>query len=119
MKIQDDCVFCKIAAGEIPAKVVYEDDYVIAFHDLHPQATYHVLLVPKHHSENILILAAEEEGPVIVEKLLAAIAKVAEELGLTKSGFRLINNCGKEAGQSVMHLHIHLLSGKRLSEKIV
>lgn len=119
MRKQENCIFCKIAAGEIPAKMVWEDDNIVAFHDLNPQADYHVLLVPKHHSENILTLAEDEEGQTVIGQLLQAVPKVAEILGLTDSGFRLIINCGPGAGQTVMHLHIHLLAGRDLNESLV
>ncbi|MDI9461491.1 MAG: histidine triad nucleotide-binding protein [Saccharofermentanales bacterium] len=119
MRKQDNCIFCKIAAGEIPAKIVWEDDNIVAFHDLNPQADHHVLLVPKHHSESILTLAADEEGQTVIGQLLQAVPKVAEILGLTDSGFRLIINCGPGAGQTVMHLHIHMLAGRDLNESLV
>ncbi|MGI6090051.1 MAG: histidine triad nucleotide-binding protein [Saccharofermentanales bacterium] len=119
MRKQENCIFCKIAAGEIPTKMVWEDDNIVAFYDLNPQADYHVLLVPKHHSENILTLAEDEEGQTVIGQLLQAVPKVAEILGLTDSGFRLIINCGPGAGQTVMHLHIHMLAGRDLNESLV
>ena len=114
-----DCIFCKIAAGEIPSSKLYEDEAVIAFRDLHPVAPSHVLLVPKRHYENILELNkdAAEAGTV-----LAAINRAAEavaELEGLENGFRLINNCGADGGQTVMHLHVHLLGGKSLGPGLI
>ncbi len=119
MKTKDDCIFCKIAAGEIPRKFVWSNEDVIAFHDMNPQAPVHVLIVPRYHSDNILDLAAEQDGPEIFSKLLAAVPNIVDALGVSESGFRLIINTGKGGGQSVMHLHIHLLAGEGLSESIV
>lgn len=106
-----DCIFCKIAAGEIPATKVYEDENVLAFLDIHPQAPIHVLLVPKKHVENILAC----DGETITAVLNAAKA-VALQQGVAQTGFRLITNCGKHGAQSVNHLHFHLVGGKQLSE---
>jgi histidine triad (HIT) family protein len=106
-----DCLFCKIAAGEIPSKKVYEDDKVLAFHDIEPQAPVHFLVIPKTHitgAEKI-----EPENEAIVGHIFSVIAKVARELGL-ENGFRVVNNCGKDAMQSVEHLHFHVLGGRLL-----
>ncbi|HHU08373.1 MAG TPA: histidine triad nucleotide-binding protein [Clostridiaceae bacterium] len=119
MKTKEDCIFCKISSGDIPSKFVWSNEDVIAFHDMNPQAPVHVLLVPRHHSDNILDLAAEEEGRQVFSQLLAAVPRVADALGVSESGFRLIINTGKGGGQSVMHLHIHLVAGEGLSESIV
>lgn len=108
-----DCLFCKIIAGEIPCAKVYEDDRVFAFRDINPQAKVHILLTPKKHMRNILECDAETAAA-----LTAAIANVAAQEGLTENGFRVISNCGKHGCQSVDHLHIHLVGGEQLSEKM-
>lgn len=108
-----DCLFCKIIAGEIPCAKVYEDDKVFAFRDINPQAKVHVLLTPKKHMRNILECDAETAAA-----LTEAIRKVAAQEGLTENGFRVISNCGKYGCQSVDHLHIHLIGGEQLSEKM-
>jgi histidine triad (HIT) family protein len=108
-----DCIFCKIAAGDIPCKKAYEDEDVLAFHDIHPQAPVHILVIPKAH---ILAGAGEitAENSALAGKCFEVIAKLAEELHLT-SGFRVVTNNGPAAGQTVPHLHFHLLGGKELS----
>lgn len=104
-----DCIFCKIAAGEIPSTKVYEDDTVVAFNDLDPQAPVHVLIIPKEH----IASAAEinESNSAVVANIFEVAAKIAAEKGL-KDGFRIVNNCGDSAGQSVKHLHFHLMGGR-------
>ncbi len=108
-----DCIFCKIIAGEIPGDKVYEDDKVFAFRDINPQAPVHVLIVPKKHMDNIMECDGETAAA-----LVEAIRKVAEIEKVDKTGFRIISNCGKDGAQSVNHLHIHLLGGKALAEKM-
>ncbi len=107
------CIFCKIAAGEIPANKAYEDETVLAFYDISPQAPVHILIIPKAH---IAQGAAEitAENSAVVAKCFEVAAKLAKELELTK-GFRIVTNNGFAAGQSVAHLHFHLLAGKDLS----
>lgn len=107
-----DCIFCKIAAGEIPSDKVYEDDRIIAIHDLHPMAPVHVLFIPKEHI--CCANAINEENCDIVGHIFSKIPAVAKELGLT-NGYRVVNNCGEDGGQTVMHIHFHLLGGKKLS----
>ena len=109
----DACIFCRIAAGEIPATVVYEDEQVVAFRDLHPQAPTHVLVIPKRHVATLLEAGAHDT--LLLGQLQAAAVEVARREGLADSGFRLVVNCGEGAGQSVFHLHLHLLGGRRLS----
>ena len=109
----NDCLFCKIIAGEIPSAKVYEDESVYAFRDINPQAPVHVLVVPKAH-----IACADEiseENSAAVAKVFEAIPKIAKEEGLT-NGYRIINCCGEDGGQTVFHLHFHLLGGKKISE---
>ena len=105
-----DCIFCKIAAGEIPANVVYEDDYVLAFHDINPVAPVHVLVIPKKHIES-LAHSGPDDLPVLGHVLDGA-TKVAEITGVKTSGFRTVINSGENAGQSVFHLHAHVIGGK-------
>lgn len=113
----ENCIFCKIAAGEIPANKVYEDDLVVAFHDLSPQAPVHVLVIPKAHAANLLEARALEDA--VLARLMRTAADVATTLGLDKTGFRIISNCGPDACQSVEHLHIHVLGGTQLPAKMV
>ena len=125
----EDCIFCKIANGEI-GKLVYENDFVAAFDDLNPQAPVHTLIVPKKHIENIEDLHIGEgncnhgenedhEKPCdgkYIKEIFKAIKEVAKLKGVSESGYRIISNCGKDAGQTVMHLHFHLLAGKEMGE---
>lgn len=106
-----DCVFCKIAAGEIPANKVYEDDTVLAFRDLDSQAPVHVLLIPKAHIASVAEITPENSG--VVAHIFEVAAQIAKELGL-ENGFRIVNNCGEDGMQSVQHLHFHLLGGKKM-----
>lgn len=112
----ENCIFCKIVSGEIPSSKVYEDDNVIAFKDLNPQAPIHILVVPKKHYKNVLDV---EDNDNIISKIYSAINKIAKQEGFDKEGFRVINNCGENAGQTVMHLHFHIIAGKELGEGIV
>lgn len=112
-----DCIFCKIIKGEIPSEKVYEDDEVFAFKDINPAAPIHILVIPKKHISSLLDL--QETDYEIVGKIQKVINKLAQDLNITKEGFRVIVNCGKDAGQEVMHLHYHLLAGKKLGSKIV
>jgi histidine triad (HIT) family protein len=106
----EDCIFCKIAAGEIPATVVYEDDDVIAFEDLNPQVPVHTLLIPKQHYANV----GDDVPPELLGKLFSTVKKVAEIKGVSESGYRIIANTGEDGRQTVHHLHVHLLGGTRL-----
>ncbi len=116
----DNCIFCKIIRKEIKSDIVYEDDFVIAFRDISPSAPVHVLVVPKKHYDNILDLqSAGIEGQNILSKIFDAVAKVADIEGVSEKGFRLINNCKEDGGQSVNHVHFHLLGGKKLHEKLL
>lgn len=112
----NNCLFCKIIAGDIPSTKVYEDEYVFAFRDINPQAPVHVLVLPKEHI--CCADAINADNSVYVAKCFEAIAKIAKAEGLD-SGYRVINNCGEDGGQSVMHLHFHLLGGVKLGEKII
>ena len=106
-----DCLFCKIIAGEIPSNKVYEDDLCYAFYDINPQAPTHFLVVPKEHIQSVS--AVNEENAPIVGHIFAVIAKLAGELGL--ESYRVVSNIGAQAGQSVFHLHFHVLSGRDMT----
>lgn len=111
-----DCVFCEIINGNIPSTRVYEDEFVIAINDLNPQAPVHVLIIPKKHIECANDISAEDTE--LIGRVFLAAGKIAEKLNL-KDGYRIINNCGKNAGQTVMHLHFHMLAGTNLGEKLI
>ena len=111
-----DCIFCKIIAGEIPSQRVYEDDHVFAFRDIAPKAPIHILVVPKLHIVSAASLTKENSG--IAAKCFEAIAAIAEKEGLG-GGFRVITNSGEDGGQSVFHLHFHLLGGSALGEDLL
>ena len=110
-----DCIFCKIANGEIPSEFLYEDDNVVAFRDLNPQAPTHVLVVPKAHHENFV----DDVPAETLASMEAAVRAVAESEGISEAGFRCIMNTGAAAGQTVMHLHMHVLGGKPLGERLI
>ena len=109
-----DCLFCKIIAGEIPSNKVYEDELCYAFYDIAPQAPTHFLVIPKLHLSGVSEIS--EESANIVGHIFAVIAKVAKELGL--ESYRVVSNCGEDAGQTVFHLHFHVLGGKKLQESM-
>ena len=107
-----DCLFCKIAAGEIPSTKVYEDDYVYAFLDIAPQAPFHAVIIPKDH-----IGSADEingENSILIAKVFEAVAKIAKQEKL-ENGYRVVNNCGEDGGQTVHHIHFHLLARRNLA----
>lgn len=106
------CVFCRIAAGALPARKVHEDADILAFHDLAPQAKTHVLIIPKAHATSVLDLPA---GSPVMSRLVETACRIAREGGLAESGFRLVVNTGADGGQTVPHLHLHLLGGRRLN----
>ena len=108
-----NCLFCKIIAGEIPGNAVFENDKIYAFRDINPQAPVHVLVVPKKHMDNILQCDAETAAA-----LASAVGVIARQEGVAESGFRIISNCGHDACQSVNHLHVHLLGGAQMAEKM-
>lgn len=104
-----DCIFCRIAAGEV-GKLVYEDEFIAAFDDLNPQAPVHVLIVPKKHVARISEIG--DEDAETAGRLIAAANKIARDRGIDSSGYRLVINCNEGAGQSVWHVHVHLLGGR-------
>lgn len=109
-----DCLFCKIAAGEIPVTRLYEDDDVLAFPDIHPQAPVHILVIPKRHFNSLAQVTPEESG--LLGQLLTTAATIAEQRGFSQrsdgGGFRVVINTGRDGGQTVDHLHLHLLAGR-------
>ena len=107
-----DCLFCKIIAGDIPSTKVYEDETVYAFRDINPQAPTHILVIPKAHIASVNELTAENSA--VVSHIFEVIPKIAAAENLT-GGYRVVSNCGKDAGQTVFHLHFHILGGKELS----
>ncbi len=107
-----DCVFCNIASGKIPSQMLYQDENVVAFPDLHPQAPVHVLIVPRKHIQS-LNQVTDAETPVIIQMIRAA-QHVAKEKGIYDKGYKLVINTGKEGGQVIQHLHMHLLGGRHL-----
>lgn len=112
----EDCIFCKIIDGHIPGDIVYRDDIVIAFKDIHPVTQVHLLIVPNEHIAYLTDLT-EKQSSLIGHMILVA-NKLAKQNGIAKKGFRVVINCGEEGGQVVKHLHVHLLGGRRLSERM-
>jgi histidine triad (HIT) family protein len=108
----DDCLFCRIVAMEIPAEIVYEDDTVMAFRDISPKAPVHILLIPREHITSAASLT-EASGPML-GRLFAVAAQLARDEGIAKNGFRITTNSGTAAGQSVRHLHFHLMGGRQM-----
>ncbi len=108
----ENCIFCKIIAGDIPSTKVYEDETIYAFRDINPQAPTHILVIPKAHIGSVAEITAENSG--VVAHIYEVIAKIAKEEGL-EGGYRVVSNCGADAGQTVFHLHFHILGGKALS----
>ena len=104
-----NCLFCRIIAGEIPSNKVYEDERVLAFRDIDPQAPTHILIIPKQHADSVL-----EAEPSVIAYMTEAAKLIAEKEGLCEKGFRLVINTGEEGGQSVKHLHMHLLGGRSM-----
>ena len=111
-----DCLFCKIINKEIPSTIVYEDDEILAFRDIHPLTPVHILVIPKKHISRLTELKPEDEA--VIGKIYLAINKIAKQEGIYEKGFRVIVNCGEDGGQEVQHLHFHLLGGKKLGVKL-
>ena len=108
--MSEDCLFCKIAAGEIQAREVYRDDQVVAFEDINPQAPFHILIVPLKHIRTTLDLTTTDND--LIGHIYQVAGKIAHDLDFSEDGFRVVNNCNEGAGQSVWHLHFHLLGGR-------
>jgi len=105
-----DCIFCKIINREIPSDIVYEDEKVLAFRDVDPKAPFHVLVIPKEHIKSANEITAANSS--IVSYIFEVIAKIAKDNGIADNGYRIVNNCGESAGQSVHHMHFHVLAGR-------
>lgn len=106
------CIFCKIVNGEIPSKKIYEDDKVLAFHDISPEAPVHFLVIPKDHIQSVNDLT--EKNSDIISHIFLVINKLVRELNVNETGYRIVNNCGKDGGQSVDHMHFHVLGQRDL-----
>ncbi|HVJ28026.1 MAG TPA: histidine triad nucleotide-binding protein [Vicinamibacterales bacterium] len=107
-----DCLFCRVAAGEIPASIVYEDTRLIAFKDINPQAPTHILVIPRQHIASLNDLGPEDDA--LVGEMTRRAAAIAKEEGLAERGYRVLFNCNADAGQTVFHIHLHLVGGRRL-----
>ena len=110
----DDCIFCRIASGDIPSSIVKKSEHMVAFRDLDPKAPIHVLVIPTTHM-GAARDAKGEAGELLLGRLVAFAAEVATELGLDQGGYRIVTNTGPDGGQSVVHLHLHLLGGRKLT----
>ena len=108
-----DCLFCKIIAGQIPGRFVHEDHELVAIRDINPQAPLHVLIIPRRHIDTLNDLGPQDDG--LVGSMLRAAAAIAKEHGFAESGYRTVFNCNRDAGQTVLHIHLHLLAGRGLS----
>ena len=106
------CIFCKIINGEIPSKKLYEDDKVLAFHDISPEAPIHFLVIPKEHIQSVNEL--NEKNADIISHIFLVINKLVRELNISETGYRIVNNCGKDGGQTVDHIHFHVLGQRDL-----
>ena len=109
----NDCLFCRIVAGSIPAKLVYEDDQAVAFEDINPQAPVHVLVIPRRHIPSVAEFGSADAG--LLGQLVQACVKIARNKGIAESGYRIVTNTGPQAGQSVLHVHLHVLGGRHLA----
>ncbi|MGB4343244.1 MAG: histidine triad nucleotide-binding protein [Moraxellaceae bacterium] len=107
-----DCIFCKVAAHDIPARTVFENERLIAFHDLFPQAPTHILIIPKIHYTTLNDVPAADSA--LLGEMMSTATQIAKELGVDESGYRVVMNCNKDGGQSVYHIHLHLLAGRQL-----
>ncbi len=112
----EDCIFCKILKGEIPSKKVYEDDLVYAFYDIAPVAPVHILIIPKEHLAGLNDATPAHQA--LLGHILLTAQKLAKDLGIAEDGYRIINNCGENAGQTVFHIHFHLLAGDKFDKLV-
>jgi histidine triad (HIT) family protein len=112
----EQCIFCRIVAGEVPSDIVYQDEDFLAFRDIMPKAPTHILIIPKTHITSVAALAGEQEE--LVGRLIITAKNLAEKEGIARQGYRLVINCGPEGGQLVPHLHLHLIGGKQLDAKL-
>lgn len=111
--MSSDCLFCKIVSGDIPANILYENDHVLAFRDINPQAPFHALIIPKKHIATLNHLEAEDS--LIVGELYLAAKQLAAQEGFAEKGYRTVMNCGENGGQTVYHIHLHVLAGRSLT----
>ena len=111
-----DCVFCRIVAGEIPSDILYQDDEIVAFRDINPQAPVHVLVIPTEHIASLSDVTGEQSG--LLGRMVTVANRLAKSEGIAEKGYRIAVNCGDQGGQLVPHLHIHLLGGRQLSGKL-
>ena len=111
-----DCIFCQIVAGKVPSEIIYQDEAMIAFRDINPQAPTHLVIIPKRHIPSLAQLTEAESS--LVGHVVSTANHLAKGEGIAESGYRLVINCGKEGGQLVPHLHLHLLGGRKLSDKL-
>ncbi len=107
-----DCIFCKIVNGEVPGQIVYQDDQIMAFKDINPVAPTHVLIIPKVHIQSLNQVSTEHKD--LLGHMMVAVGKIAQDLGIAEGGYRLVSNCGENGGQTVSHLHFHLLGGRSM-----
>ncbi|NLW41391.1 MAG: histidine triad nucleotide-binding protein [Tissierellia bacterium] len=108
-----DCIFCKIINRELPSEIVYEDDEILAFKDVNPQSPVHILVIPKEHIESLNHINSSHSN--LIGNIFVTIRNIAEELGIDKEGYRVVNNCGENGGQTVSHIHFHILGGRKFS----
>lgn len=108
-----DCIFCKIASGDIPSDKVYEDDSLVGFRDIQPQAPTHIVIIPKEHIETVNDIT--EDDSELLSGMLLACQRIAKDEGLSENGYRIVINCNRDGGQSVFHLHAHVLGGRKMS----
>jgi histidine triad (HIT) family protein len=108
-----DCLFCKIATGDIPAKIIYQDDTIIAFDDLHPQAPYHKIIIPRKHIASLNELQMEDNQ--LIGQMVQTASKLAKELKIADHGYRVVMNCNAGGGQTVFHIHLHLIGGRQMT----
>ena len=114
--MKKDCIFCQIVSGEVPTDIVYQDEEVIAFHDIKPQAPVHLIIIPRRHIHSLVHLS--EADLSLVGDMVGIANQLAKREGVAESGYRLVINCGEEGGQLVPHLHLHLIGGRRLSDEL-
>lgn len=107
-----DCLFCKIVSGELPCEIIYQDDQVIAFNDINPQAPHHVLIIPKKHITTINDIS--DKDTLLLGQMTQVAKKIAHDLGVDEKGYRLVFNCNDHGGQEVHHIHLHLLAGRQM-----
>lgn len=109
----ENCIFCSIVNGKIPSEIVYSDEYVVCFKDINPEAPVHLLIIPKKHINSVNELTNEDKE--LVGHIYIAAQEIAKKFGVAESGYRVVTNCGRDAGQTVQHLHFHLLAGRNLT----